>query len=500
VKRNIATICGLAVAVLLVVSWSPAASGAPERPNILLAFADDWGYPHAGVYGDPTIRTPAFDRIAREGVLFEHAFVSSPSCTPSRAALLAGQDFWRLGATANLWPLLPRDLVFYPELLADRAGYFVGLTRKGWGPGRLDDREHNPAGPAFADFAQFLAERPKGTPFCFWFGSQDPHRSVRGDGAALRRAMSVAPEGVVVPPMLPDAAAVREDIAEYYAQVQRFDRDVGELLRLLEERGELDTTLVVISSDHGWSFPRGKTHLYDTGTRVPLAVRWPSAIEHPGRTVQDFVSLIDLAPTFLELAGVPIPETMTGRSILPLLRATSPGRVDPTRDRILTGRERHTTSQEAGNGGGYPMRALRTERYLYIRNYDPDRWPAGTPDHENAYRPGAWLSDTDNGQSKFFLWANRDLPDVRPLYDLAFARRPAEELYDVSNDPHQLKNVAADPEHDGIRRDLAEQLTQALRKRGDPRELGTHSGLDQGVYFGGAPSWPGQDVIDRYRR
>jgi N-sulfoglucosamine sulfohydrolase len=497
---NLAALCGLGTAVVLVTLWSPVASPPPPRPNILLAFADDWGYPHAGVHGDPTVQTPTFDRVAREGVRFEHAHVSSPSCTPSRGALLAGQDFWRLGASANLWPLLPRDLISYPELLAEHAGYFVGHTRKGWGPGRIEDREHNPAGPAFADFAQFLEQRPQGRPFCFWFGSQDPHRSVRGDGAALRKAMGVDPGQVVVPPMLPDAAAVREDIAEYYAQVQRFDREVGALLRLLEQRGELDTTLVVISSDHGWSFPRGKANLYDAGTRVPLAVRWPAGIGRTGRMVRDFVSLIDLAPTFLEVAGVSVPETMTGRSILPLLSGTRSGDVGPPRDGVLTGRERHTTSQAADNSGGYPMRAVRTDRYLYIRNYHPDRWPAGTPDHEHAYRPGAWLSDTDNGQSKFYLWANRDRADVRPLYDLAFARRPAEELYDVTIDPHQLKNVAEHPEYAGVRRDLAARLTRGLRERGDPRELGINPDLDRGPYFGGAPAWPGQDMIDRFRR
>jgi N-sulfoglucosamine sulfohydrolase len=238
------------------------------KPNILFAVADDWGYGHAGVFWDTTVQTPTFDRVAREGLLFTNAHISSPSCTPSRGAILAGQHFWRLGAAANLWSLWPGSVTVYPNLLAEQGGYVVGHTRKGWGPGQVADRVGNPAGPAFANFAQFLERRPAGQPFCFWFGSQDPHRGVRGDGAALRKTMGIDPAGVVVPPMLPDVAAVREDIAEYYAQVQRFDTDVGELLRMLEERGELDNTLVVISSDHGWSFPRGKSNLYDVGTRV----------------------------------------------------------------------------------------------------------------------------------------------------------------------------------------------------------------------------------------
>ena len=489
--------------VLVVVGLGAAAAWAdapsPERPNILFAFADDWGYPHAGVYGDTTVQTPSFDRVAREGVLFRNAHISSPSCTPSRGAILAGQDFWRLGPAANLWSVFPDDLVVYPDLLAEEGGYYVGHTRKGWGPGRVEGRDHNPAGPGFPNFERFLEQRPEEKPFCFWFGSQDPHRGVRGDGAALQEAMGIDSADVVVPPMLPDAPAVRQDIAEYYAQVQRFDRDVAELLRLLEEHGELDNTLVVISSDHGWSFPRGKTNLYDVGTRVPLAVRWPAGIGTSGRTVTDFVSLNDLAATFLEVAGVEVPEQMTARSILPLLTSDAEGRIDPTRDRVITGRERHTPAQAAGVSGGYPMRALRTDRFLYIRNYLPERWPEGTPDHRNAYVEGAWLADADNGHTKFYLWANRDDPAVRPFYDLAYAKRPAEELYDVEKDPHQLDNVAGDPDYAEARRELAEQLTQYLRRTGDPRELSLDDRMDETEYLGGYPRWPGQDVIDRYR-
>ncbi len=495
-----ARILGVCLTAWTALGMPSAQAGAPSpsRPNILFAFADDWGYPHAGVYGDTTVQTPTFDRVAREGVLFKNAHISSPSCTPSRGAVLAGQHFWRLGEAANLWSRFPDDVLVYPDLLAETGGYFVGHTRKGWGPGRLGDRRVNPAGPGFANFAQFLKQRPRGQPFCFWFGSQDPHRSVRRDGAALRKAMGIDPADVTVPPMLPDVPAVRDDIAEYYAQVQRFDREVGELLRLLEEHGELDNTLVVISSDHGWSFPRGKANLYDVGTRVPLAVRWPAGIGTPGRVVTDFVSIPDLAPTLLEVGGVAVPEQMTARSILPLLTSDAEGRIDPARDHVLTGRERHTPAQERGNSGGYPMRAIRTDRFLYIRNYKPERWPVGTPDFPNAHLEGAWLGDTDNGQAKYYMWANRDDPDVRPLYDLAFAKRPAEELYDVEKDPDQFHNVAGDPDYADARRELAERLTRYLRQTGDPRELGTDDEMDKVEYFGGVPRWPGQKVIERF--
>jgi len=206
-----------------------------RRPNILLAIADDWGYPHASCYGDPVVKTPTFDRMAREGVLFTNAFVSSPSCTPSRGALLAGQHFWRLREGADLWVTLPADIPTYPDLL-EKAGYFVGHTRKGWGPGKLGDRTRNPAGPQFNDFEQFLAQRPKDKPFCFWFGSIDPHRpyepgSGKGSGIDLGK--------IKLPAALPDAEETRSDVADYYFEVQRFDREAGGFD--IELTAELDT-------------------------------------------------------------------------------------------------------------------------------------------------------------------------------------------------------------------------------------------------------------------
>lgn len=488
----------LALAAACVASQA-AADASPAKPNILFLFADDWGDGDASILGDPAVKTPAFDRIVREGVRFSNAYVSSPSCTPSRGAILTGQHFWRLGAAANLWSTFPEEIPAYPDLLANTGGYFVGHTRKGWGPGRPIAVDNTLAGPLFANFKIFLDQRPPGQPFCFWFGSRDPHRSARGDGAALREAMGINPAHVVVPPELPDSPAVREDIAEYLAQVQRFDTDSGNIIRLLESRGELDNTIIVFSSDHGWSFPRGKTNLYDTGVRVPLAVRWPAGIPTPGRVVTDFVSLPDLAATFLEVAGVPPPDTMTARSILPLLKSNAQGRIDPTRDHVLTGRERHTPCQEQGISGGYPMRAIRTDEFLYIRNHKPERWPEGTPHPEKADRGESWLGDADNGQTKYYLWVNREHPEIRPFYERTYGKRPAEELYDLKNDPHQFHNVATNPAYAQQLQEIAARLTQALRDAGDPRELGTGESMDEGEYFGRIITMPAKDVLDLYR-
>jgi len=448
---------------LLAARQAGAEAAAPaKRPNILFAIADDWSFPHAGVYGDKVVRTPAFDRIAREGVLFTNAYCAAPSCTPSRATVLTGQMFYRLGAGANLYGPLAPELAVYPDLL-EAAGYHVGFTGKGWGPGdyKKAGRTRNPAGPSAPNFQAFLASVPEGKPFCFWFGSTNPHRPyAAGSGVGGGKRL----EDVSVPPYLPDAPEVRSDILDYYVEVEQFDSQIAGLVSALEKAGCLDDTLIVVTSDNGWPFPRAKTNLYDAGTRMPLAVRWPAGAR-PGRTVTDFIGFHDFAPTFLAAAGVAIPPEMTGRSFLPALAPGADGRADPARDRIVTGRERHATYHLGGEEGklGYPMRALRTDRHLYIRNFAPERFPAGPP--PNYY-------DMDGGPTKSYVVDRRDDPAVRPFYDLAFAKRPPEELYDLAKDPHQLTNVADRPEYADARKQMAEALTAYLTETRDPRIVG----------------------------
>lgn len=465
-----------------------------NRPNILFAFADDWGWPHAGVYGDPTVKTPVFNRIARTGVLFNNAFVSAPSCTPSRGSVLCGQHFWRLGSGANLWSRLPADISLYTDLLR-KAGYVVGYNRKGWGPGKYDGEPENPAGKPYNNFKEFLQHRPQDKPFCFWFGSQDPHRPY---DPQLRQQMNINPDDVKVPPFLPDSAAVREDIADYYAEVQRFDTETGQLIEMLKQNGELDNTVMVISGDHGMPFPRCKTNLYDSGARVPLAICWPAGLKG-GRQINDLISLTDLAPTFLELAGLQIPQQMTGKSLVQMLTSDKQGSLDAHRDAVFLGRERHTPCQEKPIRGGYPMRAIRTLDFLYIRNFQPERWPSGTPDVENVYMDKGWLGDCDNGKSKYYMWANRYHASVKPFYDLAFAKRPEEELYDLKNDPHQMCNVAKDPGYENIKTTLHAKLTNELRQTSDPRVLGNGKALENEPYYGTIPLWPGTDTIKDYK-
>ncbi|NQU21439.1 MAG: sulfatase [Candidatus Nealsonbacteria bacterium] len=476
-----------ACCLLPIVGRAATAADDATRPNILFAIADDWGWPHAGVYGDAVVKTPAFDRLAREGVLFNHTYVSSPSCTPSRGAILTGQWHWRLEAAGNLYGTFPDKFDVYPELLA-RAGYDTGASGKGWGPGRPQTQSRQLAGKRFRNFQTFLQQRTKGKPFCYWLGTSDPHRPYkRGSGAAAGMDL----DRVHLFGCFPDHPDVRGDVADYYFEVQRFDRLVGDAIKSLEAIGELDNTIVLMTGDNGMPFPRCKGNLYDSGVRMPLAIRWPAKAKG-GRTVDDFVSFTDFAPTFLEAAGLKPAAEMTGRSLLGLLTGGQSGRVDPARDHVLVGKERHCPGQEDPDMGGYPCRAIRTHEYLYIRNFAPDRWPAGTPNHQQATMRGAWYGDCDNSPTKTYMVDNRDKDAThRKLYDAAFGKRPAEELYDLKKDPEQLENVAGESAYAEIRERLSKQLTDQLRATADPRIIGGGEQFDRYPYSGGVPKYPG---------
>jgi uncharacterized sulfatase len=404
--------------------------------------------------------------------------------------MLTGQWHWRLEEGADLWGTLPAKFTVYPDLL-EEAGYHVGFTRKGWGPGRdaPGGRKRNPAGSQYKNFQEFMKARPEGKPFCFWFGSTDPHRDYKWQ-SGVNSGMKL--QDVEVPACLPDSQEVRTDLCDYYWEVQRFDTEVGELLAALEQQGELDDTLVVVSGDNGLPFPRCKSNLYDTGTNVPLAVCWPDAVKG-GRVVEDFISMSDLAPTFLEAAGLKPAADMTARSFLDILKSDKAGRVDPKRDHVLTGKERHVPAQEKDNSG-YPSRAIRTHEFLYIRNFKPDRWPCGYPggyaepteiDISKPQGTKFGYADTDASPTKSYMVKHRDDPKVRRLFDLAFGKRPAEELYDLAKDPAQLDNVAEKAEYGQTKKKLAAALMAELEATKDPRVLGQGDMFEQYPYYGG---------------
>lgn len=444
------------------------ATDVPARPNVVLVIADDWSFPHAGVYGDKVLETPAFDRIAAEGVLFTRAYCGSPSCTPSRGAILTGQAVHRLENGGNLWSILPKKFAVYPDLL-EAVGYTVGLTGKGWGPGTIEEtgRARNPAGPTVSGFAAFLKNVPKGQPFCYWYGSQDPHRPYdKGTG----QQSGLKPEDVVVPPYFPDTPEVRSDILDYYFEVQRFDKTLGEILKVLDDEGLANDTLVIVTSDNGMPFPRCKANLYDSGTHMPLALRWPSKLPK-GKTIDSFVSLADLAPTILEAAGLSPVAEMTGRSLLPLIAGTA--EAASGRDAVFVERERHAQVR-AGNLS-YPSRAIRTAKHLYIRNLRPDRWPAGDPVLVHSVGP---FGDVDGSPTKDQILDHRNETFFVPAFRLAFEKRPAEELYDLEHDPQELKNITG---HDGyarIKADLRARLDRWMTETTDPLANDTGGGIE----------------------
>ena len=420
-------------ATLLSLVAAGIAPAAETRPNILFLFADDWGK-YASAYAaidgpggiNDVVRTPNFDRVAGEGVLFKHAHVSAPSCTPCRSALLTGQHFWRTNTGAILrGAVYDFSLPSYPVLLRE-AGYHIGYTYKVWGPGTpgnapfTDQERYQQAGTKFNQFSQtvtqlvaagksvetakedllaeargnfraFLDARKDGAPFCYWFGPTNVHRKwIKGSGKTLWGIDPDSLEGKM-PPFLPDVHEVRQDLADYFGEVAAWDAGIGVLLDELDKTGERANTLIVISGDHGApGFPHGKCNLYAFGTQVPLSVTGPGV--NGGRVVDDFASLTDLAPTFLEAAGLPVPEVMTGRSLWPVLKSEKSGLVDGARTRVFTGRERHVEVARA-DYTPYPQRAIRTAEHSFIINFRPDRWPLGDPyglEPENVLESRSW--------------------------------------------------------------------------------------------------------------
>jgi N-sulfoglucosamine sulfohydrolase len=523
------------IAVLILISVQLLVSAPAKRPNILFAFADDWGR-YASAYAATETRpspnqvvvTPNFDKIASEGVLFKNAFVTAPSCTPCRSSILSGQYFFRTGLGAILqgakWdPAIPT----YPDLLSD-AGYHLGETYKVWSPGTPRDAPYGAgrhgfekAGSKFNQFSQtatrliesgltvgqakqqlfgevgqnfdaFLQAREKNQPFCYWFGPTLVHRKwVKGSGKALWDIDPDRLEGKL-PAFLPDVPEIRQDFADYLGEVQAFDAGLGVILRRLQQLRELNNTIIVISGDHGApGFPGGKCNLYDFGVGVPLAIKWPGK---PGRRiVEDFVNLMDLAPTFLEMGGIKPPAVMTGQSLVKVLSSRKQGWVDPNRNWVITGRERHVAMSRPGFVG-YPQRSYRTKDHLYIVNFKPDRWPMGDPFNLTANKAPDWntlenqtfvtFADLDASPTKAWLIAHRNDPKWKWHYNYAFAKRPREELYVLKDDPDQIRNVAGNPKFARVRSELNRKLMAELRRVKDPRVLGDGSTFDKPPYVG----------------
>ena len=474
-----------------------------QRPNILFAIADDWGFGHASAYGAKWVNTPAFDRVAKEGILFSRAYTPNAKCAPSRAIILTGRYSWQLESAANHQNVFPSKFGSYVEVLAAN-GYTTGYTGKGWGPGVANDangKRRNITGKVWAacktkpparaisnndyasNFADFLADTPKGKPWCFWYGTTEPHRAYeKGVGLRIAKKLSDIDH---VPAFWPDNAQTRGDMLDYSIEVEHYDTHLGRILAHLEKAGQLDNTLIVATSDHGMPFPRCKGQAYDYSNHIPLAIRWPKGIKGRNRTVDDFVNFTDLAPTFLEAAGVkqiaPLMQSVSGRSLFDIFASPKSGQVFSTRDHVLLGKERHDVGRP--NNQGYPIRGIRKGDHLYLHNFEPTRWPAGNPDREFCarYIP---FGEVDSSPTKTLLMDNKDKPGFKRFYDLAFAKRPAEELYDLAEDPGQINNLAGKTEYAKVQKELSSQLKQRLKQTKDPRALGLDAPWDYYPYYG----------------
>ncbi|MDP7447627.1 MAG: sulfatase [Candidatus Latescibacteria bacterium] len=509
----------------------------PKRPNILFAFADDWGR-YASAYArhegegslSALIDTPNFDRVAGEGALFRNAYVPAPSCTPCRSSLLSGSYFWQTGMGAILAGAVWDETIPTYPLELEKAAYHIGYTYKVWSPGRMVNApyggkrtQYEPAGNEYrnfsfyatdhvdshgvdgaklllydetrANFDAFLADRQDDTPFCYWWGPTNTHRRwQKGSGKAL---WDIEPDDLQgrLPEFLPDVHDVREDVADYLGECMAVDAGLGVLLQRLEEIGELDNTLVVVSGDHGIpGFPRAKCNLYDIGCEVALAARWPGHIP-AGRRIDDFVNLMDLAPTFLDACGVGVPDSMTAKSLLPVLTSDRDGQVDEDRTFVVTGRERHVHTARAGQLP-YPQRAIRTKDFLYVHNFAPDRWPAGDPEGLDDPRtvPPAYedletdtmicYADLDASPTKAWMIHHRDEAEVRRSFDLGFGKRPMEELYDLGEDPHYMHNVAGEARYAGVQTELKTRLFELLQQQDDPRVVEEPCRFEAAPYAG----------------
>ncbi|SIN71781.1 Arylsulfatase A [Singulisphaera sp. GP187] len=474
----------LATLVGLVDPVETVAAGGPDRPNVLFIIFDDWGWNHAGAYGCSWVKTPNFDRVAREGILFKNAFTSNPKCSPCRASILTGRNSWQLEEAACHYGIFPRKFAVYPELL-EAAGYTVGLTGKGWGPGDHQSTgfKRNPAGPLFDEhttqppasgiartdyaknFESFLGKRPAGQPFSFWMGFKEPHRGYeRHSGTRLGKR----PEDVKVPAYLPDLDVVRDDLLDYAVEVEYADAQIGKALQALENAGELERTLIIVTSDHGMPFPRVKGQIFEDGFHLPLAIRWGATIK-PGRVVEDFVNVRDFAPTFLELAGLPPHPQITGKSLVNVLRSQASGWVDRDRNVMLAGKERHDLGRPYD--WGYPARAIRTPEFLYVHNYFPDRWPAGNPETD--------FGNCDPSPTKELLKAIGG-----EFYEISFGKRPADALYRLTDDPECVRNLASDPAYTTVMATLRDQMVSMLRQEQDPRALGNGAIFESYKYVG----------------
>jgi uncharacterized sulfatase len=510
---NLKTIGIFAVLVAAVIGCK---EKAPEKkhPNILFAISDDQSFAHTSFEGSQFVNTPAFDKIASEGVYFVNCSAGSPGCAPSRSAIATGRHHWQneqSGQHASSW--LKKHIPFI-DLLENNA-YQTGRTGKGVSPFRYAENEQDSlfrktdAGGVyhsnisynktsdervatgisntnyFENFKYFMENTRKDKPFFFWYGAKEPHRGFE-EGSWKRLGKKL--EDAEVPDFLPDTEVIRGDLLDYAVEIEWFDLHLQRMLDYLEQIGELDNTIVIVTSDNGMAFPSAKANAFEYGIHVPMAIRYPKAFPG-GRKVHDPIGFIDIAPTILELTETSSEGMLpiSGNSIVPILKSEKQGLVDANRKYAFSGRERHSSSRYLN--WGYPQRVIRTQEYIYIWNAKPDRWPTGAPERINPadtsqtmgmygldahgkYTRHAAFTDIDDCPSKTFILENYNDEAVRPYFDLIENKRPEFELYNIKEDPYCRNNLAGNPLNSAIEVELNEALFKELKISKDPRVVG----------------------------
>ena len=433
-----------AIALWLGGTVSPVAAAA-QRPHVVLFIADDHSWHDSGPYGNRDVRTPNLDRLAREGVRLDAAFAASPTCTPSRAAIYSGMYPFRNGAHAN-HSVVKGGLRTLPHRMGE-LGYRVVLAgkthivpREAFPFEYLPGSNVMPPGKnhvLWTDLDTEAVDRLLAThdgekrPLCLVVCSHSPHVYwPPNDG--------YEPSRLALPPYLLDTPQTRQALARYYTDVSWMDRQVGDVLASLEKQGYAEQTLLLFTADQGAQFPSAKWNLYDAGIRTPLIARWPGRVA-AGAASGALVSLVDLLPTVVEAAGGSVrADEIDGRSFLPVLL----GRSERHREEVLAA---HTGD---GKMNRSPMRCVRTARYKYILNLNPDQ----------EYRTHISHAAAGDGRAYWDSWVAAAAIDERAAELVRrFGHRPAEELYDVGRDPYEQVNLARDPGH---ARTLAELRTK----------------------------------------
>jgi arylsulfatase A-like enzyme len=456
---------------------------------------DDISFPHMGAYGTTWIKTPGFDRVAQNGILFNNAYTPNAKSSPSRACFLSGRNSWQLEEACNHVPFFPSKFKSFIEVL-DQNGYHTGYTAKGWAPGVANDSTGKPrhmTGIAFnsktsdppsdeisnidyaGNFSDFLDSRKDNKPFCFWYGSHEPHRKYEY-GSAIKKGGKHLQDIKAVPSFLPDNATVRNDMLDYAYEIEHFDNHLARMLEILEKRGELENTIVIVTADNGMPFPRAKGQAYEYSNHVPLAIMWGKGIKKPGKKILDFISFIDFAPTLLEVAGIKQSDEgmqkIEGHSFADIFSSGRNGYIGKERKHILIGRERNDVGRPYDSG--YPVRGIIEDGYLFLSNYNPERWPAGNP--ETGYL------DCDGSPTKTFILNLRRAGISSDYWKLSFGKRSDEELYLLSKDPECMDNLAGNAAYNNLKRRLHDQLYLELLGQDDPRAYGKGETFDKYPY------------------